>query len=149
MTSLFETEDNGCIPSLSWTQRWYGFCTCFVIGSITSLLSSISLAKGDIPAFSLLYTVGNIISLCSTGFVWGPTKQCKKMFHKTRAIATTMYLLCILTTVIFATADLGLEKPVKVMICICLIVLQFIALCWYCLSYIPYARQIAKSCIPI
>jgi hypothetical protein len=96
----------------------------------------------------MLYTFGNILSICSTGFVWGPKRQCKKMFHKTRAIATTMYLICIVSTLIFATADLGMTTPVKVSVCIGLIFLQFVALCWYCLSYIPYARQIAKSCLP-
>ncbi len=148
MSSLFETEDEGCIPSLTWTQRWYGFCGCFITGSIISLLSSFSLAKGDIPSFALLYTLGNVISICSTGVVWGPKSQCNKMFHKTRAIATSMYLLCIITTVVFSTIDLGLKTPIKVGICIFLIVLQFFALCWYCLSYIPYARQIAKNCLP-
>jgi len=148
MTSLFETEDDGCIPSLTWTQRWYGFCGCFVTGSLTSLLSSLSLAKGDIPSFAFVYTVGNIISLCSTGVVWGPKRQCKKMFDKTRAIATSMYLMCIVTTLVFALCDLGMKTPVKVGVCIFFIVLQFIALCWYCLSYIPYARNIAKQCLP-
>ena len=148
MNSLFETEDDGCIPSLTWTQRWYGFCACFIIGSVTSLLSSLSLAKGDIPSFALLYTLGNVISLSSTGVVWGPKRQCQKMFHKTRAIATSVYLICMLTTVVFATADLGIKTPLKVGICIVLIVLQFFALCWYCLSYIPYARQIATQCLP-
>lgn len=148
MSSLFETEDEGCIPSLTWTQRWYGFCTCFVTGSIISLLSSISLAKGDIPSFAFLYTLGNVISLCSTGVVWGPKNQCKKMFHKTRAIATSMYLLCILATIVFSTIDMGIKTPIKVGICIFLIVLQFFALCWYCLSYIPYARQLTTHCLP-
>lgn len=147
MSSLFD-QDDGCIPSLTWTQRWYGFCACFVIGNLTSLLSSISLTKGDIPAFALLYTLGNVISICSTGVVWGPKRQCKKMFHNVRVIATSMYLICIVATLIFATTDLAPTKTAKVGICIFLIVLQFIALCWYCLSYIPYARTIAKQCLP-
>ena len=124
MTSLFEGADDGCIPSLSWTQRWYGFCSCFVIGSMISLLSSLSLAKGDIPSFAFLYTVGNVVSICSTGVVWGPKRQCKKMFHKTRAIATSMYLICIVATLIFATGDLGMKTPTKVGVCIFLIFLQ-------------------------
>jgi hypothetical protein len=70
------------------------------------------------------------------------------MFHKTRAIATSMYLICIIATLIFATIDLGMTTPTKVGICIFLIVLQFIALGWYCLSYIPYARTVAKQCLP-
>jgi hypothetical protein len=148
MTSLFESEDEGCLPSLTWTQRWYGFCGCFVVGSFISVLSSFSLVKGDVPSFTLLYTLGNIISICSTGVVWGPTSQCRKMFHESRAIATSMYLICMVATLIVATVDLGLQTPAKVGLCLCLIVLQFIALGWYCLSYIPYARQIATHCLP-
>lgn len=144
---LFENRDDGCIPALSWSQRWSGFCGCFCFGSLTSLCSTLALAKGDIPSFACLYTIGNVISICSTGFVWGPTRQCKKMFHKTRAIATTIYLLCILSTLLLATVDVGMEKPVKFGVFSFLIVLQWFALCWYCLSYIPYARQIVKNCV--
>ena len=69
---LFETNDDGCMPALSWRQRWYGFAFCFCFGSITSLFSSLALVKRDIPSFAFLYTFGNLISICSTGFVWGP-----------------------------------------------------------------------------
>ena len=144
---LFENRDDGCIPALSWSQRWSGFCGCFCFGSLTSLCSTLALVKGDIPSFACLYTIGNVISICSTGFVWGPTRQCKKMFHKTRAIATTIYLLCILSTLLLATVDVGMKKPVKFGVFSFLIVLQWFALCWYCLSYIPYARQIVKNCV--
>ena len=34
--------------------------------------------------FAALYVLGNIIALCSTGFLVGPKNQCKKMFDKTR-----------------------------------------------------------------
>tara|TARA_B100000780_G_C21048751_1_gene421046 strand:- start:76 stop:552 length:477 start_codon:yes stop_codon:yes gene_type:complete len=158
MTTLFQTSDeecisslteDGCIPALTWTQRWYGFCGCFCCGGLMSLLSSLAIGKGDMASFALFYTMGNFISIVSTGFVWGPTKQCKKMFHKTRAIATTIYLVCIVATLTAACADLGMTKGAKIGVCIFLIILQFLALCWYCLSYIPFARQIAKNCVVV
>ena len=149
MSSLFQTQDDGCMPSLSWNQRWYGFCGCFVLGGLMSLLSSFALVKGDITNFAVFYSLGNIIAISSTGFVWGPKKQCKKMFHKSRAIATVIYLVCIVATLIVACADLGMENGAKIAVCIVLIIIQFIALCWYCLSYIPYARTMVKNCLGI
>ena len=149
MSSLFQTQDDGCMPSLSWNQRWYGFCGCFVLGGLMSLLSSFALVKGDITNFAIFYSLGNIIAISSTGFVWGPKKQCKKMFHKSRAIATVIYLVCIVATLIVACADLGMENGAKIAVCIVLIIIQFIALCWYCLSYIPYARTMVKNCLGI
>ena len=149
MPSLFQTQDDGCMPSLSWNQRWYGFCGCFVLGGMMSLLSSFSLVKGDIKSFAIFYSLGNIIAISSTGFVWGPKKQCKKMFHKSRAIATVVYLVCIVATLIVACTNLGMTDGAKVGVCIVLIIIQFIALCWYCLSYIPYARTMAKNCMGI
>ena len=114
-----------------------------------SLLSSSALVKGDITNFAVFYSLGNIIAISSTGFVWGPKKQCKKMFHKSRAIATVIYLVCIVATLIVACADLGMENGAKIAVCIVLIIIQFIALCWYCLSYIPYARTMVKNCLGI
>ena len=149
MSALFQTKDDGCMPSLSWNQRWYGFCGCFCIGALMSLLSSFSLVKGDVVSFAIFYTLGNCIAIASTGFVWGPKKQCKKMFHKSRAIATTVYLVCIVATLIVACAPLGMENGAKIGVCIFLIVVQFAALCWYCLSYIPYARTMVKNCVGI
>jgi hypothetical protein len=50
---FFENNDDGCMPALSWRQRWYGFAFCFCFGSITSLFSSLALVKRDIPSFAL------------------------------------------------------------------------------------------------
>jgi hypothetical protein len=73
MNGLFSSKDDGCMPSLSMTQRMYGFGGCFLIGGLMSLLSSFSLMHGDIPQFALLYSLGNVIALLSTGFGMWPT----------------------------------------------------------------------------
>ena len=148
MNGIFSSKDDGCMPSLSLTQRMYGFGACFVIGGLMSVMSSFSLVRGDIPQFAVLYSLGNVIALLSTGFVWGPKTQCKKMWKETRAIATGVYLVCIVATLTVATLpETTLEKGAKTGICITLIIIQFIALCWYCLSYIPYARSMVKNCV--
>ena len=149
MNGIFSSKDDGCMPSLSYTQRMYGFAGCFCLGALMSFLSSFSLIRGDIVQFAIFYSLGNCIAIASTGFVWGPKSQCKKMWHKSRAVATGIYLFCIVATLVVACADLGMEKGAQTGVCIALIVVQFIALCWYCLSYIPYARTMVKNCLGI
>ena len=72
------------------------------------------------------------------------------MWKETRAIATAVYLICIVATLVVASLpEETLEHGAKTGICITLIIVQFIALCWYCLSYIPYARSMVKNCLGI
>ena len=111
-----------------------------------SVASSFALFTGDLVLFAVFYTFGNIVALASTGFMWGPKKQCKKMFAKTRIIATTVYLSLIVVTLVVALAPLGLQDGAKVAIVIILIILQFLALTWYVLSFIPYARSMVQNC---
>lgn len=48
------------------------------------MISSTHLMRHDIRAFAITYTIGNIISLSSTLFLYGPCAQLKKMFAYTR-----------------------------------------------------------------
>jgi hypothetical protein len=52
----------------------------YSIGIILSFLSTIFLSTGLLPAFAILYTLGNIISLIGTGFLVGFSTQMKKMY---------------------------------------------------------------------
>lgn len=62
------------------------------------------------------------------------------MFHRKRLVATILYLVMIVVTVLVAvlTQNEGLTF-------LCIIV-QYLALTWYALSYIPFARDMAKRC---
>ena len=52
--------------------------------------------------FALLYSIGNILSLGSTGFLTGFARQAKNMFKATRLVATVMYLGCLIMTIVSA-----------------------------------------------
>eukprot|EP00301_Raphidiophrys_heterophryoidea_P021573 c5963_g1_i1.p1 GENE.c5963_g1_i1~~c5963_g1_i1.p1 ORF type:complete len:182 (-),score=22.51 c5963_g1_i1:256-759(-) len=134
-----EIEANIC-PSLSRTQRLYGFAICLAIGIIITFVGWLTLLTGNIAAFAVLYTVGNIIALCSSGFLVGPCKQVKNMFAPTRRIATCVYFVAMILTIIVAFAT---KKPA---LCIIMIVIQWAALVWYFLSYIPYGRRMVTNC---
>jgi hypothetical protein len=101
---------------------------------------------GQVLPFAILYSIGSVLGLASTMFLVGPLRQFKLMFHKNRWIATLLYLLLIGLTLFVAFFD-KLNKRQKVPLILILVILQFLAACWYSLSYIPYARKVlSKAC---
>ncbi|XP_048767186.1 vesicle transport protein SFT2B-like [Ostrea edulis] len=142
-----EDEEAGIVTqisnstTLSWSTRIKGFAICFVLGVALSILGSILLwFKNGLILFAVFYTIGNILSLASTCFLMGPFNQLKKMFAKTRIIATILVLVMFVLTLVCAFA---LKNAALTLICC---ILQFLALTWYALSYIPFARDAAKKC---
>ncbi|EEB13886.1 Vesicle transport protein SFT2B, putative [Pediculus humanus corporis] len=132
--------------TLSKTTRIKGFIILFVSGIFCSLLGSFCFFIGlGLGSFAIFYTLGNIVSLGSTCFLMGPVNQIKKMFAPTRAIAT------ILVIVMFCLTLFAAFVAKKGLLVIIFVVLQSLAMTWYSLSYIPYARDVAKitvsSCI--
>ena len=137
---LDELTGSICID-LTYEQRLYGFACCAGMGLICSFLSSLLWMQP--MKFALLYSIGNILSLGSTGFLTGFARQAKNMFKATRLVATVMYLGCLIMTIV--SACVLKSFPLTMMF----LVLQSMALVWYCLSYIPGGRSVLKSCFGI
>ncbi|XP_058145726.1 vesicle transport protein SFT2A isoform X2 [Dasypus novemcinctus] len=151
--------------SLSFNTRVKWFVICFVCGILCSLLGTglLWLPQG-MKLFAVFYTLGNISALASTCFLMGPMKQLKKMFETTRLLATILMLPLLFTRVpalgdrdegMIRIASTGLcfvftlcavfwwhKKGLAILFCI----LQFLAMTWYSLSYIPYARDAVIKC---
>merc|ERR1712196_132041 len=137
--------------SLSYKQRIYGCFLCIVGGWIISFLSTLLLTHP--PKFAILYTVGNIVSICGTFFLWGPCKQIRKMANPHRLGATLviiffwhcvyMYAKFNYSEVYLAAMGLTLylafahKQALWILVAV---VFQSAALFWYTLSFIPYAR---------
>ena len=145
-----ECEDVVCeqCPKLTWQQRIGGCLCCLFLGffiSIGSTFRLIGLLQGNPTPFAVMYTTGNVISICSTCFLYGPWTQAKKMFEPTRAVATTIYIVMLGVTlfVAYTTADIPLRGFILVICIVC----QFLALMWYTLSYIPFARELVYNCL--
>ncbi|KIH61450.1 SFT2-like protein [Ancylostoma duodenale] len=92
--------------------------------------------------FCIMSSIGAILSLASTCFLMGPVGQCKKMFDKKPVVG--LIILCGLhrtgTCRRFAgcrIAGLVLENAPLALVAIGG---QYVAMAWYSLSYIPYAR---------
>lgn len=138
------TEELSSIcPSLTYKQRMYGFGICFVLGWFLEFLSILTLSeiRTNPGRFALTYTLGSIVALASTCFLWGPMRQLKKMFKPIRAGATILYLLSMILTLYLAFSH---APTMSVLLAI---LLQFLAMVWYVLSYIPYARRAIRNCL--
>lgn len=125
--------------TLSKEQRLYGFLYCLGLGATLSILSSLFIFNYE--AFAFFYTIGNVLSLGSTAFLVGPKQQCQNMAHPHRLAATLLYL-CMMALTLYVVFEV--KNAVLALLCV---MLQSLALSWYCLSYIPYARRIIKKCL--
>merc|ERR1712106_1206339 len=95
---------------------------------------------GNLKLFAFLHTVGNLMALGSTLFLTGPMKQLSNMFAKTRVIATVVMLAAIVLTLCSA---FWWKKNVLALM---FVIIQFCAMTWYSISYIPYARDAVIKC---
>ncbi|XP_056422836.1 vesicle transport protein SFT2A isoform X4 [Hyla sarda] len=127
--------------SLNFGTRVKWFAICFVSGIVCSILGSALLwvPGAGIKLFAVFYTLGNIAALASTCFLMGPLKQLKKMFEPTRLITTIIMLLCLICTL--CAVFWWHKKGLALLFCI----LQFLAMTWYSISFIPFARRRRKS----
>ncbi|KAG7457385.1 vesicle transport protein SFT2B-like [Solea senegalensis] len=93
------------------------------------------LPRIGLTLFIVFYTFGNVCALGSTMFLMGPLKQLKRMCDKTRALATTIMITCLVLTLCaaFWWKNFGLA----LLFCI----LQVLSFTWYSLSYIPCVRE--------
>ncbi|XP_068597312.1 vesicle transport protein SFT2A [Brachionichthys hirsutus] len=128
--------------SLSYSTRVKWFFICFVAGILLSILGTalLFIPGGGFKLFAVFYTLGNLAALGSTCFLMGPLKQLKRMFEPTRLIATIVMLLCFVLTL--CAVFWWDKKPLAILFC----VLQFLAMTWYSISYIPFARDAVMKC---
>lgn len=131
----------GDFMELSWETRILCFLACFLLGSLCSIISSsyVPLIAIQPAHFALFFSVGNILSLCSTGFLIGPPMQLKTMLNPIRRGSTIVYLGSICFTLYVAVS---LRSTSLTLFGICV---QTLAYLYYSLSYIPYGRATAHK----
>ncbi|XP_039593957.1 vesicle transport protein SFT2A isoform X1 [Polypterus senegalus] len=125
--------------TLNFGTRVKWFAICFCTGVLFSILGT-ALLFVNVKLFGVFYTLGNIAALASTCFLMGPFKQLKRMFDPTRLIATIVMLLFFALTL--CAVFWWNKKGLAIIFC----VLQFLAMTWYSLSYIPFARDAIIKC---
>jgi len=133
-----------CCPALTYKQRLLGFVLCFLFGGMLSLsaLNSLpSLLLGNPAPFAFKYTFGNLFSICSSSFLHGPVKQIQDMGAPERRTAALVYVTSLVGTLL-SVFVLRIQ-----IISFLFILVQFAALTWYMLSYLPYGQQFFKRCL--
>ncbi|XP_040996678.1 vesicle transport protein SFT2B isoform X2 [Juglans microcarpa x Juglans regia] len=89
--------------------------------------------------FGLTFTLGNLLSIGSTGFLIGPKRQVTMMLDPVRIYATAIYLASMIIALFCA---LYVHNRLLTLLAI---ILEFGALIWYSLSYIPFARSMVSK----
>lgn len=136
------------LPELTWRERCIGCATCMIAGYLLSMGSFWRIAdliRGNSVPFVLNETVGNLIALAGSCFFTGPTSQMQRMFHPKRRIATSLYLGSLFLTLLVAFLP-GMPGP-RGLILLVLMLAQYVAVTWYCLSYIPFAQEAVANFI--
>lgn len=114
------------------------FAVCYSLGTVASLLRyvrALSWLRSPVQRLHMRLTPAAAPApRRSTLFLWGPWHQIKNMFKETRWLATLIMLAAIAMTLVSALVwhSVGL--------CILFAIIQFAAVFWYSISYIPYAR---------
>jgi len=147
-----EGYDAAC-PGLSYRTRALGFCACLAASFLFALLASLNIKKilkGDPAPFALWDTLTNVVGIAGTFFLSGPTTQCNRMFAGQRLVSTLVYLGALAGTLFFCLAPFVPAEP-RVYCIFLMIVVSWLALLWYTLSYVPWAQHYVcaacKSCL--
>ncbi|WOO82345.1 Vesicle transport protein SFT2B [Vanrija pseudolonga] len=139
--SIFNNEKPQFDLGLTRMQRLYAFAGCYGAGFLISLLGGIFLVIGLAGAFAVLFGIGAIVSVVGTGFLIGFGRQLKLMFKPVRIVATIVMFaaigMCFVAAFVMRPAFL----------CIIFVIIEYLAMAWYSLSYIPYARSAVKNLV--
>ena len=135
-----EDGEGQLFSGMSWSTRIQGCILFSVLGFFSSIMGWVALSSGSFWKYSVLSTLGNVMSLFSTIFLMGPMRQCKLMFDPIRRSVTLAYLGAMVLTVLVAVSFRSAT------LCAMCGMLQYAALFWYSLSYVPYGREIVGNC---
>jgi hypothetical protein len=82
-----------------------------------------------------------VLSICSSSILTGPAKQCSQMLQPERRTASLVYLVSLAGTL------LSVFVLKWQLISFAFVIVQFGALTWYMLSYVPYGQQCLKRTV--
>ncbi|KAL0448272.1 UNVERIFIED_CONTAM: Vesicle transport protein SFT2A [Sesamum latifolium] len=134
-SSFLDDFNRNC--TLSTKQRLYGFAICLSAGITCTLLSMLVFFHPI--KFGITFSFGNLLALGSTAFLIGPKRQVTMMLDPVRIYATALYISSIIIALFCAV------YVRNKLLTLLAIVLEFSALIWYSLSYIPFARSMVSK----
>jgi hypothetical protein len=138
-SSSAKTEENWL--ALNWYQRMGLFGLSFLGGVIMLVLAFMYLPQillGQTSKFAMSYTLANILLLLSSAFLVGPRTQFESMFHSSRITISIVYVISLLA-VMYSAWQIR-----SMFVLIPLLIVQFLSLLSYVLSYFPYGASMVK-----
>lgn len=129
-------------PGLTLQQRAIGFAVCLAVGLLLDFFSFGKMAqafRGHPERYAVMYTIGNITAMAGTFFLAGPMRQLKRMMTEGRWIASLAFVASMVLTL--AVAGMRADFHGRALLIILLVLVQWCALVWYALSYIPFGRE--------
>lgn len=138
-------------PQLTYRQRLYGFGICFGIGFLIEICSFgmlTALFTGRAGRYAFMYTLGNVVGLSGTFFLCGPRRQCQRMKSERRWIVSVVFVSSMVLTLTMAVIGGFPLRGLLIFVCV---LVQWCALAWYTLSFIPFgragARRLLRRCL--
>lgn len=142
-----EDEDDyasACCPNLGFKTRIFGCACCLVLGQLIQFCSFGAFSgvlMGHPGRFACLYTMGNFTMLASSFFLSGPAAQCRKIKAKDRFKTSAIFMVSMLFTLVVVFSRPFWGRAIIIMFCVAV---QWFALVWYVLSFIPYGQTIGR-----
>lgn len=132
-------EPDQIFKGLSWSQRIQGYLIFLALSLFAMLMGWIAVSRGWYWKYTALSALGSLMSIAGTMILMGPSAQLRYMFDETRVGATTAYLGSVFLSLIVALVFHSF------FLCFLCGIVQYAALTWYCLSYVPYGREAVLS----
>ena len=145
MTDGWGTNRSLC-PGMTLRSRVLGWFVCFVIGCSCSASAMQQLGEvfeGRPMMFGTMYSAGNLVSLCGTTFMVGPHSQLRSMTDPKRISSALVYLGAVAATLVSALLLRNSSATLA------FLVVQFLAMWYYTLSYIPGGQWCGKHCVKV
>eukprot|EP00179_Madagascaria_erythrocladioides_P007776 CAMPEP_0198312482 /NCGR_PEP_ID=MMETSP1450-20131203/3831_1 /TAXON_ID=753684 ORGANISM="Madagascaria erythrocladiodes, Strain CCMP3234" /NCGR_SAMPLE_ID=MMETSP1450 /ASSEMBLY_ACC=CAM_ASM_001115 /LENGTH=191 /DNA_ID=CAMNT_0044015427 /DNA_START=38 /DNA_END=613 /DNA_ORIENTATION=- len=143
-------EEMGCTEfcALSYRTRLIGFSVTLLVGVALVAVAILFLPVVALhpQRFAMLFTLGNLLGLLSTGFLVGPCRQLRWMAKPHRAVCAGVYVASVVATLVVAMLNV-IPPLIKLIAVIVLVVVEFLALIYYGLSYIPGARKLVRTLV--
>ncbi|RNF15916.1 SFT2 domain containing 2 [Trypanosoma conorhini] len=133
--AVLNDSEEQLFQGLSWSSRVQGYVLFTALGFFSSIMGWVALGIGSYWKYSVLSTLGSVMSLASTFILMGPRAQLQYMFDEYRRTASMLYLGSLLLTWIVAMVYKS------AFLCSLCGLLQYACLIWYSLSYVPYGRE--------
>ncbi|CEG47986.1 membrane protein involved in er to golgi [Plasmopara halstedii] len=126
------------LDQLTLNQRALGAVGCYVLSGFFVFVATLMLLTGvhHVRSYALFYSLSNIATFCSLIFIMGQDRLTKRMLSRKRSLSGRAWLASLALTLIVA-----MFWPRHWFSVLVLLLLQFVSMVWYSVSYIPFGRK--------